>query len=242
MLVHGVGSTAEAWTDIVERLLAALPEISVLRLDLRAHGASTLGTAGVSVGLLARDLAHVIDAFAPDRVVLAGHSLGGQVCLALAEEHPEWLGPHRIVGMLLAATSSGGPAPTAPPDGPEPLGTLTRLKGLVVVTACLWRRQPTEAAISYYKAMVAHRSGDLRALRASAVHVVGGGRDPWMPPSHVKNLAQRIVGSHLRILPGVGHDIPSQRPQLLVDQLSHLVRKTQHSSHEGVHSNDRARH
>jgi pimeloyl-ACP methyl ester carboxylesterase len=59
------------------------------------------------VDQLGRDLADVIDAVADDGpVVLVGHSMGGMTILALAEQHPDWIGT-RVIGVGLLCTSAG---------------------------------------------------------------------------------------------------------------------------------------
>ncbi|MFG2295137.1 alpha/beta fold hydrolase [Streptomyces sp. NPDC048603] len=81
--------------------------------DQRSHGRSDrgLGQADgepVTIDLLGRDLKAVLDAAAPTGpLVLVGHSMGGMTIMALADQFPE-LVRDRVLGVLLAGTSSGG--------------------------------------------------------------------------------------------------------------------------------------
>ena len=76
--------------------------------DLRSHGRSGRGTEDrATIGQLASDLHHVIDAVAVDGpIVLVGHSMGGMTIMGLAERAPELFGD-RIVGVGLLSTSAG---------------------------------------------------------------------------------------------------------------------------------------
>jgi pimeloyl-ACP methyl ester carboxylesterase len=80
----------------------------VVLWDLRGHGRSGWGDPpNATIDQLGRDLYSVLEATArKEPVVLVGHSMGGMAILGLAEAHPELFG-ERIVGVLLAATSSG---------------------------------------------------------------------------------------------------------------------------------------
>jgi pimeloyl-ACP methyl ester carboxylesterase len=61
----------------------------------------------VTVDQLGEDLYAVLQATCPDGpVILVGHSMGGMVMMALAQQHPELFG-ERIVGIGLVSTSAG---------------------------------------------------------------------------------------------------------------------------------------
>ncbi len=82
--------------------------------DHRSHGRSSRARGEVvTFSRLAKDLAQVIAAVAPEGpVVLAGHSMGAMTILALADEHPE-LFNERIAGVALIASSAQAvPLPT----------------------------------------------------------------------------------------------------------------------------------
>jgi pimeloyl-ACP methyl ester carboxylesterase len=78
--------------------------------DQRDHGRSGRSPEGAaSIDQLGTDLKTVIDATtAPDeRVVLAGHSMGGMTIMALAEQHPELFGT-KVAGVVLISTCARG--------------------------------------------------------------------------------------------------------------------------------------
>ena len=105
VFTHGFVVDSAEWEPQVTALAG---RARVVTWDQRGHGRSGWGDpAHATIDQLGRDLAAVVDAVAPtDRVVLAGHSMGGMSVLALARQHPEWFGT-RVAGVFLVATSAG---------------------------------------------------------------------------------------------------------------------------------------
>ena len=77
--------------------------------DQRGHGASTRGTAPLTIETLAHDLTAVLDAADVRDAVLAGHSMGGMTIMSLATHRPDVLKERAKATVLVAtaATSSG---------------------------------------------------------------------------------------------------------------------------------------
>ena len=76
------------------------PGWRLLAPDLRGHGESGWAEPpAYAVGDFAADLGAWIDAHAPGRVALVGHSMGGRVALGYAAHHPE-----RVRGLVLLDT------------------------------------------------------------------------------------------------------------------------------------------
>ena len=105
IFVHGLALNLDYWHF---QRLALRGRHRLVFYDQRSHGRSGRSRAEHStVDQLGQDLANVIDAVADDGpVVLVGHSMGGMTILALAEQHPEWIGA-RVVGVALLCTSAG---------------------------------------------------------------------------------------------------------------------------------------
>ncbi|WP_406392819.1 alpha/beta fold hydrolase [Streptomyces sp. NBC_00887] len=86
--------------------------VRTVHWDQRSHGRSERGRAqaeGVAVGIdqLGRDLKAVIDAAAPEGLlVLVGHSMGGMTMMALADQYPA-LVRDRVAAVAFVGTSSG---------------------------------------------------------------------------------------------------------------------------------------
>jgi len=67
----------------------------VVTLDLAGHGDSGAGRAEWTIQSFARDVAAVVTALDPKRVILVGHSMGGPVALEAARLMPE-----RVIGIV----------------------------------------------------------------------------------------------------------------------------------------------
>jgi len=106
---HGYALTQDSWhyqrRDLGSR---GKPLGRLVFYDQRGHGRSGRGARDTAtLEQLSVDLAVVLDAVAPrSPVVLVGHSLGGMVIMALADQYPELFG-NRVVGVALLATSPG---------------------------------------------------------------------------------------------------------------------------------------
>ena len=73
--------------------------------DQRGHGASTRGTAGLTIETLAHDLTAVLEATDVRDAVLAGHSMGGMTIMSLATHRPDVL-KERAKATVLVATAA----------------------------------------------------------------------------------------------------------------------------------------
>ena len=84
-LLHGLSSNARVW----ERMAACLEGRRVVALDQRSHGASDRPETGYELDALVADAAQAIRELHLGRPLVAGHSWGAAVALAVAAEHPE---------------------------------------------------------------------------------------------------------------------------------------------------------
>jgi pimeloyl-ACP methyl ester carboxylesterase len=109
LLLHGANLSADVWSYQLRDL--ALTH-RVIALDLRGHGLSRAGAEGVTISAMAGDVAEVLAELDIGPVVLAGHSMGGMVCLRVARRHPDLFGT-RIGAIALIATSGGLSLPVA---------------------------------------------------------------------------------------------------------------------------------
>ena len=117
LLVHGLaGSTA--WWDPVVPILAS--NFRVIRVDLRGHGRSPSPRHGYDTATHARSVAATLDRLGISRLSVVGHSTGGYVATALAEQRGD-----TVVSLTLIDT---GPSPKAI----IPQGFLSRLALLPV--------------------------------------------------------------------------------------------------------------
>ena len=86
VLPHCWGCSHEVWLPVTRRLREE--GYRVVLYDQRGHGASTRGTAPLTIETLAHDLTAVLDGTDVRDVVLAGHSMGGMTIMSLATHRP----------------------------------------------------------------------------------------------------------------------------------------------------------
>ena len=87
LLVHGLASNARLW-DMTALELARLGHI-VAAVDLRGHGVSDKPDHGYDFPTLVSDLTSVCEALQLDEPILAGQSLGANLVLEAAWDHPD---------------------------------------------------------------------------------------------------------------------------------------------------------
>ena len=239
VLVHGITASLEDWLPLVPHLLDA--GLSVVAVDLRGHGQSTLGSERVSTRRLADDLAVVLASLDVQHAVVAGHSLGGYVALALAVHHTE-LVQQRVTRLVLIGstpTMRGAPELAALAANASPL-TLALQRhprhGAVLMRAQVfgdspslpaiedlrrrWSSCPLSTRIAYARGLVGQTLTALLPQVRVPVTVARGSRDRVVPASRSQLLHAALPDSELVILDGAGHATPTERPRELAGVLA----------------------
>lgn len=230
LLLHGMGGSAGVWHGFVPLLS---DEWSWIAPDLPGHGRSPHAASYTLDTLAAAVAPSVGDA---DEVTVLGHSLGGAVALTLAANHPE-LPMDTIVATSMkvqwsAEELAGAAAVAAKParvfaDRAEAVDRALKVAGLAgfvdpdaPAAATLvaevdggWRASfdPTAVGIG-----VPDVAGPVRALleRGTPMVLACGENDTFSPAEH---LAAIFPGT--LTLPKVGHNIPAERPEILLELL-----------------------
>ena len=206
----------------VPNLVAASVRFA-MRMGVKSH---------YSLADMAADSAAVLDALGIDRAHVCGASMGGMIAQHLAASRPD-----RVKSLTLMMTSSGSrrlPGPSlkvrgaliSRPDSKSIEGIVehyVKLYGLIGSPAYpatkeyLRQRFTVSIKRSYRPAGTARqmvaiaadgdRSRILPALRMPT-HVIHGDADVLVPTPAGRDLAARIPGATLDIVPGMGHDLP----------------------------------
>ncbi|RME36762.1 MAG: alpha/beta hydrolase [Deltaproteobacteria bacterium] len=80
LFLHGLGSNLKSW----QKNIAALSnEYRCIALDLPGYGKSSKGDYGFRMTFFARSVRALMDTLGLEQVVLAGHSMGGQIAMHL---------------------------------------------------------------------------------------------------------------------------------------------------------------
>ena len=237
MLVNGWTASGLMWPrqmiDALER------RFDVIRIDNRGSGYSRTAPAPFTVSDLADDVVDVMNTVGAASATLLGLSMGGMIAQEVAMRHPR-----RVDRLVLCGTRPPAPAgflPTAavlgkamaaPHRGESMPDYFTRLWGGVVapgfaqqhpevmreiVETVLRRPTPQSGVMSQLRALSSwYGTARLRRLDIPTT-VIHGTVDPLIPVGNGMRLAQLIPGAVYRELPGVGHVVPFEAPDVVVE-------------------------
>ena len=243
---HGYALNQDSW-HYQRRDLAGVARL--VFWDQRGHGRSGRAAAqSVTVDQTGGDLDAVIRSVTAEssRVILVGHSMGGMTIMALAGQHPELFGS-RVAGVVLIATTAGG---LSGPDGlvpgmPSPLRSVLQQVAPALLTAAAAGRQAAliergrkaskelELVATRYMAFGDPQASMTltefleRMIREVPVTVVTGDRDRVVPPQLGAELAAGIPGARLITVPGAGHAVMLERPDVVDDAITSLLGEIQ---------------
>lgn len=246
LLIHGIGSNADTWADIPERLSAR--GLRAVAVDLPGHGESSRGPGDYSLGSLASTLRDLLDHLGIDRVHLIGHSLGGGVSMQFTYQFPE-----RVATMLLEASGglgeeafSGLRAASLPGsewaikwainqrtlasarwlgDHLERIGVKPHALSPRALETVSWlSEQDRRAAFLSTLRSVVSPSGQsvsaldkLHLMQGSRVLIIWGDRDPMIPMTHGEQAHALLEGSRFVVFPGAGHEAHLHDPDRFVE-------------------------
>ena len=241
VLSHCWTGNHEIWVPVARRLREQ--GYRVVLYDQRGHGASTRGTAPISVELLAHDLATVLEATDARGAVLAGHSMGGMSIMSLANHRSDVL-HERARAVVLVATSAtkvgnypdpfvrrmaaplvGSPALTRAMAGRNGHRFVRGVFGSepvhahMVLTASAFARAHPGARADF---MVALSTMDLLEGIATIqlpTTVMVGSRDTLTLPPKSDEMVAAIPGARLVTLPDKGHMLPLEDPDAVTDEI-----------------------
>lgn len=212
VLVHGLGTSGASWSRNVEALACCA---RVYAVDLPGFGASDKPAAILPPERLADHLAGWCHATGIVRADFAGHSLGGEVCLWLALNHPD------LVHRLVLASSTGG-APRA--------GLVRRVGRLLldglreppsfmpVLLRAYWQARPWRMLQTAWRSQSPDLLRHLPEIAAPTL-VVWGRRDPVVPLCEARRLASALPDARLAIVEEGAHGLIFDAP----DQFNELV-------------------
>jgi len=233
LLVSGLGGTASFWQGVAPDI-ARRHRVAVM--DQRGIGASTRGTAPITIHTLAEDAAAVGLALGGP-VALCGHSTGAAIVLTMAAEclcpvsrlvlSAGWLRPDAYLRVLFemrlavleragfTAYELAGRFLAYPPDALIAEGKFP---------APDWLPPEREAAerIRWSErigALLGFDGATLPQRVAIPTLVLGTPDDVIVPHHHQRGMAEAIPGAAFLPLPGGGHFYPQTRPAAFLDRL-----------------------
>jgi pimeloyl-ACP methyl ester carboxylesterase len=245
VLPHCWGCSHAIWIPVARRLVEAGHR--VVLYDQRGHGASTRGTALLSIPSLADDLTTVLEARDVNGAVLAGHSMGGMTIMSLATHRPEVLSA-RARALVLVATAAGDQGLKLPKAermaasfSASPLVTrLLRTSQGYRFVRNVFGDNPDRAHLELTRELFADCDGAVRGGYLSAMHsmdlragiagiempttVMVGSRDRLTPPARADQIVVGVPGARLVTLEGRGHMLPLEDPDAVTDEIIRAVK------------------
>jgi pimeloyl-ACP methyl ester carboxylesterase len=241
LLLHGFGAAIDWWDDVAPALAA---HHRVMRLDLIGHGGTAAPRSGYTIPRQAHLAAAVLDKLDVANVTVIGHSMGGEIAIALAEIEPE-----RIDRMILI---------DSPPTADTTFTIMTKVYLTPIIGEVLSHFQTDEAIrrglaqgfapnfvipqkfvadlrqLTYRAFRRAHRESivyrtarppyeRLTAIKPSPpLLVIFGSLDAIVPPDRAR-FFERVPGAKIAMIEGAGHspmvEAPVQTLKLIEDFL-----------------------
>lgn len=245
ILINGLGSQMTRWpVAFCEKLVAR--GYRAIRFDNRDVGLSSwLDGQKYSIQDMAADVIAVLDAAGVKKAHVAGVSMGGMITQTVAIEHPERV---LSITSIMSATGAPGTMDSTPEAAavlnvppPDPKADFEvfvahGMKNARTIgspaypwdEAALRERVISEYRRAFNPAGVGRQMSAIRAdgdrtarlakLNVPAV-VLHGAADPLLKPYGGEMTAKAIPGAELRIVPGMGHDLPPGLYDIVIDAI-----------------------
>ena len=243
VFLNGATQTTVYWTTIANRLKN---DFQILAYDARAQGRSDPGKRPLSLDLHSADLCNLFEYAGVEKAHLVGLSHGSSVALAFASRFSEkacrlvlcsvtaepTCRARLTVASWLRTLKQEGMEAMAWAALPVVFGeNFLRINegSLDKIMKAIIRRNKEDGLIAQLEAM-----GELTRLSSTApdircpVLVLSGSDDPLVTEEGARELARLCKGRHER-LPGLGHSIPAEAPELFVDILKKFLAADQAS-------------
>jgi pimeloyl-ACP methyl ester carboxylesterase len=244
LLVNGLGSQMTRWPEaFCARLVAR--GYRAIRFDNRDTGLSSWPSEAYTLADMASDGMAVLDAAGAPRAHVAGVSMGGMIVQRMAIDHPDRVLSMTSImsapgaqGTLMSTPEASAVLNTPPPDPNADFeafvahGVNNALTigspGYPWGEAALRERVIAEYRRAFNPAGVARQmtairgDGDrtpaLNRLSVPAV-VLHGEDDPLVQPIGGETTAAAVPGAELRMIPGMGHDLPPGLYDIFADAI-----------------------
>ncbi|MGB5943346.1 MAG: alpha/beta hydrolase [Leeuwenhoekiella sp.] len=230
VFLHYFGGSSESWRLVVEGLPATY---NCLPLNIPGFG-NNASAKTISIAGICAEIAETLKLRALKNVTLVGHSMGGKLALFLTAKYPEL-----VDRILLVAPSppTHEPMPEAEkermlnhPDATEALqtvknGTVLPLKNIIVETAIKTQLQTDQQTWKWWLNTGMNHSiiDELNDL-AIPVHLLTSYDDPVITSTLVQQeIIDRMMIKTHQVLHGVGHLIPYENPQAVIDRIMKIT-------------------
>lgn len=228
VFLHGIGGNKRNWHD---NLPAFAKRYHAVAWDARGYGESDDYEGPLDFYDYARDLARVLDHFGAERAHVVGLSMGGRIAASFYQGFPE-----RVKSLVLCDTHLGFEHFTVEQRAEfirlrkEPLINGKEPKDIAPVVAKTLIGDPANT-VAYDKLVDSmtrlHKESYIKSIEASVgtdhadlykniktpCLVLAGELDSLTPPAMARQIADKIEGARLAIIPGAGHLANIEQPE-----------------------------
>jgi 3-oxoadipate enol-lactonase len=230
VLSHALGLSMAMWDPQVTPLSRLF---RVVRYDHRGHGGSPVPAGRYRIEDLGRDVLRLLDRLALERVAFCGLSLGGMVGLWLAANAPE-----RVDRLVVCCAAARMPRPNdyaeraklVRAQGMDAIADrvigrwftpafLTRRPDAVAGIKALLLATPPEGYAATCEALAAMDLLDDLPRIVASTRVIAAAEDQSTPPEQSQEIARRIPGAELVVIPDAAHLANVEQPEAITDQI-----------------------
>jgi pimeloyl-ACP methyl ester carboxylesterase len=229
VLIHRFAGSIHEWDEIVPELSRAH---RVIRTDLLGHGGSEKPGSGYSIEGQARLIAAVLDKLAVKNALVVGHSMGGDIAIALAtarrdlvrrlvviDANPEWrfftlpssvqrtLWP--LIGQLQWQLASDSMVRESvqrefAPGFPVPQHSVRDVRRMTYTSY-------TDSLDDFRRYLEAMPLGERAARLRMPILILWGDRDQLVRPAALNDY-RRVAAARIVMIAGAGHSAMIERP------------------------------
>ena len=229
MLVHGAGMNHAQWQY---QMLALQQQANLVAVDLPGHALSAHHDGDQSIPRYADTLAELATELASEQLILAGHSMGGAVCLEFAMRHPDQLSGLvllntgarlRVEQQLLQQISD---------DYPAFIRQLTRnalsddsSDQLSQQFAELLMQSESDAILNDFTTCDHFdRLDEVSTIQCPAL-VISSDQDRMTPPKYGQYLADQLEQGEFTLIEGAAHISPMEQPDAVNAAISQFLQR-----------------
>ncbi|WNW10028.1 alpha/beta fold hydrolase [Pseudomonas sp. DTU_2021_1001937_2_SI_NGA_ILE_001] len=241
VLIHGVGLNKEMWGG---QIVGLSTNYRVIAYDMLGHGASPRPEPDTGLPGYAEQLLELLDHLGIEHATVIGFSMGGLVARAFALHYPQRLAglvilnsvfnrtPEQRAGVIARTSQAAEHGPDA--NAGEALARwfsreyqAANPAQIAAIRQDLANNDP-QGYLTTYKLFATqdmYRAEDLGSISVPTL-VATGELDPGSTPDMARQLAMRIKGAEVAILPEQRHMMPVESPRLVNQVLLDFLDKS----------------
>ncbi len=231
VLIHGLGGSSNTF----QPLMPSLHGFRAIRPDLPGAGRSDMRPGLAGLKGLAAAVSEMLRAQAITAAHFVGHSMGTVICQELAVSQADLVTSMTLFGPILEPPPAARQALQARAEEARKNGMAGIADAVSNVSLSATTKERNSAVVAFVRESLMRQDpagyarhcealADMRPPDHSAIscptRLVTGAEDVVAPPQMGEQLAQRIAGSELHVLPNCGHWTMMEMPSEAAEHLS----------------------